>query len=75
MARQNYSKMRLLSFCNARALEQVRVAQRPLQCQLCATKIQPGDEYRGERDGSRAHNECIAEVLATYRSRPRKGGE
>lgn len=67
-----FAKARLLSFCNSLVLQQVRLAKVELQCQLCTHKIQPGTEYRGDRAERRAHNDCIAAVLASYRSRPAK---
>ena len=67
----NPRKARLLSFCNSIVLQQVRLAKTEHQCQLCSHKIYAGQEYRGDRAERRAHNDCIAAVLATYRSRPK----
>lgn len=66
------SKTRLLAFCNRMALKKLRTCQTLHKCELCTCSIKIGDEYRGDRDGDRAHEFCLIAVRREFRDTGKK---
>lgn len=65
-------KARLLDFCNRMALKKLRRCHTFHWCELCNLEIHTGQEYRGDRDGDRAHEDCLIAVRRAFRDPVRK---